>query len=48
MQALLRVSGAIDWINDRLGVLSNFLVLLCCAISAGNPPYGAMGISSAG
>jgi TRAP-type mannitol/chloroaromatic compound transport system permease small subunit len=36
VQALLRVSGAIDWINDRLGVLSNFLVLLCCAVSAGN------------
>ncbi len=36
MQALLRISGAIDWINDRLGVLANFLVLVCCAISAGN------------
>jgi TRAP-type mannitol/chloroaromatic compound transport system permease small subunit len=36
VQALLRVSGAIDWINDRLGSLTNFLVLACCAISAGN------------
>jgi TRAP-type mannitol/chloroaromatic compound transport system permease small subunit len=36
VQALLRISGAIDWVNQRLGVLANFLVLLCCIISAGN------------
>jgi TRAP-type mannitol/chloroaromatic compound transport system permease small subunit len=36
VQALLRVSGAIDWINDRLGALANILVLLCCVVSAGN------------
>jgi TRAP-type mannitol/chloroaromatic compound transport system permease small subunit len=36
LQALLRVSGAIDWVNDRFGALANILVLLCCAVSAGN------------
>lgn len=36
MQALLRISGAIDWLNDRLGRLANILVLLCCMVSAGN------------
>ena len=36
MRALLRLSGAIDWVNDRLGMIANFLVLLCCVISAGN------------
>jgi TRAP-type mannitol/chloroaromatic compound transport system permease small subunit len=36
LQALLRVSGAIEWVNDRLGAFANILVLLCCAISAGN------------
>lgn len=36
MQALLRASGAIDWLNDRLGALANGLVLLCCIVSAGN------------
>ena len=36
MQAWLRVSTAIDWINERLGTLANFLVLLACLVSAGN------------
>ena len=36
MYGLLRISGAIDWVNDRLGRLANVLVLLCCMVSAGN------------
>jgi TRAP-type mannitol/chloroaromatic compound transport system permease small subunit len=36
LQALLRVSGVIDWINARLGTLANVLVLLCCMVSAAN------------
>jgi TRAP-type mannitol/chloroaromatic compound transport system permease small subunit len=32
----LRVSGAIDWINEKLGALANVLVLLSCLVSAGN------------
>jgi TRAP-type mannitol/chloroaromatic compound transport system permease small subunit len=33
---LIRVSKAIDWLNDRLGVVANWLVLLAALISAGN------------
>jgi TRAP-type mannitol/chloroaromatic compound transport system permease small subunit len=36
LQFWLRVSGAIDWINGRLGALCNILVLLACLVSAGN------------
>ena len=36
MRALLRLSHGIDWVNDGLGRIANFLVLLCCMISAGN------------
>lgn len=36
MQGLLKVSGLIDWINDRFGTIANWLVLLACVISAGN------------
>lgn len=32
----LRLSGAIDWVNERLGWLANILVLLACVVSAGN------------
>jgi TRAP-type mannitol/chloroaromatic compound transport system permease small subunit len=33
---LLRISRAIDWVNDRLGVVANWMVLIACLISAGN------------
>jgi TRAP-type mannitol/chloroaromatic compound transport system permease small subunit len=36
LQFWLRVSGAIDWINAKLGALANILVLLSCLLSAGN------------
>ena len=36
MKALLAVSRAIDAINERLGRLANWLVLIACLISAGN------------
>ena len=36
MNALLKVSSAIDWINEKFGVVANWLVLLACLISAGN------------
>lgn len=49
MQALLRASGAIDWLNDRLGAIANLLVLLCCMVSAGNAMIRyAFGYSSNG
>ena len=36
MDFLIRLSKAIDAVNDRLGILANWLVLLACLISAGN------------
>ena len=33
---LLRLSAAIDWLNERISVIANWLVLLACLISAGN------------
>lgn len=36
MLALLRLSQLIDWMNERLGRIANWLVLLACLISAGN------------
>jgi TRAP-type mannitol/chloroaromatic compound transport system permease small subunit len=36
VNALLAVSRAIDAINERLGRLANWLVLIACLISAGN------------
>ena len=36
MHALLALSRGIDRLNDRLGMLANALVLLCCGISTGN------------
>jgi TRAP-type mannitol/chloroaromatic compound transport system permease small subunit len=33
---LLRLSRAIDWLNERFGAVANWLVLLACLISAGN------------
>ena len=36
MRALLRVSGAIDSINERFGRIADCCVLLACLISAGN------------
>ena len=36
MGFLLKVSGLIDWVNDRLGVVANWLVLAAGLISAGN------------
>jgi len=36
VEGWLRVSGAIDRVNDLLGRGANFLVLLACVISAGN------------
>lgn len=36
MQGLLRVSGWIDALNARLGLIAAWLVLLSCLISAGN------------
>jgi TRAP-type mannitol/chloroaromatic compound transport system permease small subunit len=36
VQALLKLSRAIDHVNDQFGVLANWLVLFACLISAGN------------
>ena len=36
MSVLLALSSAIDWVNERIAVIANWLVLLACLISAGN------------
>ena len=36
MAALLRLCAGIDWVNEKFGVVANWLVLLACVISAGN------------
>ena len=36
MRVLLKLSSAIDWLNEQFGVVANWLVLLSCLISAGN------------
>jgi TRAP-type mannitol/chloroaromatic compound transport system permease small subunit len=36
VDALLKLSRGIDWINDRFGEIANWLVLWACLISAGN------------
>ena len=36
MGFLLKISKAIDWLNDSLGWIANWLVLAACLISAGN------------
>jgi TRAP-type mannitol/chloroaromatic compound transport system permease small subunit len=36
VKGLLKLSAAIDWVNERFGVVANWLVLLSCLISAGN------------
>ena len=47
MNLLLRLSGAIDAVNARLGWIADWLVLLSCLISAGNAfSRYAFGISS--
>ena len=39
MQSLLAASRWIDAINERFGRIANWLVLLACAISAGNAMF---------
>ena len=36
MNALLRFCRIVDALNDKLGLVANWLVLAACAISAGN------------
>ena len=36
MGFLLKISSLIDWVNDRLGWIANWFVLLACLISAAN------------
>ena len=36
MRPLLALSKAIDWLNQKLGDVCNFLVLAACVVSAGN------------
>jgi len=36
VEGLLKLSRGIDYVNDRFGVIANWLVLLACLISAGN------------
>ena len=36
MKALLALSRAIDWLNEQIGIVANWLVLWAALISAGN------------
>ena len=36
MRPILAISESIDWLNQRLGDVCNFLVLAACVVSAGN------------
>jgi TRAP-type mannitol/chloroaromatic compound transport system permease small subunit len=36
MQELLRLSGWIDWLNERVGRVANLMILLSCIVSASN------------
>jgi TRAP-type mannitol/chloroaromatic compound transport system permease small subunit len=36
VKVLLKFSSAVDWLNEKFGVVANWLVLLACLISAGN------------
>jgi TRAP-type mannitol/chloroaromatic compound transport system permease small subunit len=36
VRGLLKLSSGIDWLNEKFGVIANWLVLLACVISAGN------------
>ena len=36
MKALLKYCDAVDWLNKKMGHLSNWLVLIACVVSAGN------------
>jgi len=36
MSVLLGLSRAIDWLNEKIAIIANWLVLLACLISAGN------------
>ncbi len=36
MSVLLKFSAGIDWLNEKFGVVANWLVLFACLISAGN------------
>jgi|SRR4029077_4210438 TRAP-type mannitol/chloroaromatic compound transport system permease small subunit len=49
MRPLLALSAAIDWLNQKLGSVCNFLVLAACVVSAGNAMIRyAFGYSSNG
>jgi TRAP-type mannitol/chloroaromatic compound transport system permease small subunit len=36
MQGLLGISRAIDWVNEKLAIIANLMILAICTISAGN------------
>ena len=36
MRPLLEISQGIDWLNEKLGAIANWLVLFACLVSAGN------------
>ena len=36
MRLLLSFSTLIDWVNEKIGNVCNWLVLLACVVSAGN------------
>ena len=36
MSILLALSRAIDWLNEKIAIIANWLVMLACLISAGN------------
>ena len=39
MRGLLAISAFIDWLNEKIGYITNLLILLACLISAGNAMF---------
>jgi TRAP-type mannitol/chloroaromatic compound transport system permease small subunit len=39
VRGLLAISSFIDWLNEKIGFITNLLILLACLVSAGNAMF---------
>jgi len=39
VRGLLAISSLIDWLNEKIGFITNLLILLACLVSAGNAMF---------
>ena len=46
VKGLLKFSAAVDWVSAQFAVVANWLVLVCCLISAGNAASQAVPFTS--